>query len=178
MIHEKWFISDTHFFHENILKFFKDEEQKEKLRPFVSISEMHETIIEKWNKLIKPNDYVYHLGDVTFKYDRSFIDLMFRLNGRKRMCVGNHDRLGFQHMQAYTKVFEKIAFWKGFKEYNFTATHFPLRLDSLRDGKFCVHGHTHHNLMKEPNYINVCVETRDYTPVHLETILKEIKERS
>jgi calcineurin-like phosphoesterase family protein len=70
--------------------------------------------------------------------------------------------------------FEKVDLWKGFKEYDFTMSHIPLRLDSLRNGRFNVHGHTHQNSMPDSHYINVCVEVRNYTPVHLDTILAEI----
>lgn len=173
MIHEKFFISDTHFFHTNILKFL--DKDGNRIRPFQSVEEMHEIMIERWNKNIKPTDYVYHLGDVAFgihTHRSQFNSLMHRLNGHKRLTVGNHDK--FKDPDLFTH-FDKVEFWKGFKEHNFTATHFPLRLDSLRDGKFCVHGHTHQNVMEDPHYINVCVEVRDYTPVHLDTIIAEIK---
>lgn len=169
MIHEKWFISDTHFFHTNILKFMDD---GIRLRhEFQSIDEMHERIVKNWNAVVGVNDYVYHLGDVTFQYHKPFQELMWSLKGCKRLIVGNHDKL---KQEGLTKHFQKIELWKGFKEHNFTCTHIPLRLDSLRDGKFNVHGHTHRNMMDDPHYINVCVEPRDYKPVHLETILAEI----
>lgn len=60
----------------------------------------------------------------------------------------------------------------------FTCSHIPLRLESLRDGKVNVHGHIHQNLMKEKGYINVCVEVRDYTPVHMDQIITEVKKQS
>jgi calcineurin-like phosphoesterase family protein len=173
MAHEKWFISDTHFFHENILKFLDD--RGKRVRPFTSLKEMHELMIERWNSSIKVNDYVYHLGDVTFRYDGAFNNLMSQLNGHKRLIVGNHDKL---KNITLTKWFEKVDLWKGFKEGNFTATHFPHRLDALRDGAFNVHGHIHQRHMEDLRYINVSVEVRDYWPVHMDTILKEIGEAS
>jgi len=169
-IHEKWFISDTHFFHANILKFTDDAGKR--IRPFNSLDEMHSIMIERWNSVVKPNDYVYHLGDVTFRYDRAFNVLMGALNGQKRLILGNHDKIKGTDLM---KWFEKVDLWKGFKEYNFTATHIPLRLESLRDGAFCVHGHIHQNMMEDPHYINVSVEVRNYTPVHIDEIGAEIK---
>lgn len=173
MVHEKWFIADTHFFHANILKFTGSDGKR--IRPFNSIPEMHEIIIENWNNVVKPNDYVYHLGDVTFQYHKPFNELMYRLNGDKRLIVGNHDKL---KQEGLLKHFVKVDLWKGFKEANFTASHIPLRLDALRDGAFNVHGHTHQNIMDDKHYINVCVETRNYTPVHLDTIISEINKYS
>lgn len=177
MAYDKWFISDTHFFHENILT-FTDKKTGALIRPFSSLEEMNETMVQNWNKVIKPYDKVYHLGDVTFglhKYRSEFNTLMHRLNGKKRLTVGNHDKLKDPDLFSH---FEKVEYWIGFKKHNFTATHFPIRLDSLRDGKFCVHGHSHQNKMADPHYINVSVEVRDFAPTSLDTILEEIKKAS
>lgn len=169
MVHEKFFISDTHFFHTNILKFIGDDGKR--IRPFDSIEAMHEYMIEKWNSVVKDNDYVYHLGDVTFRYDGAFNNLMSRLKGNKRLCIGNHDKIWNPCLQ---KAFQKVEYWKGFKEGNFTALHIPT-ITKPRDGNFWVHGHTHQRNIEADNCINVCVEVRDYTPVHYDQILKEIE---
>ena len=50
-----WIISDTHFQHENILKF-------EPTRPGSTIQEHDEALIDNWNSVVKPGDKVYHLG--------------------------------------------------------------------------------------------------------------------
>lgn len=170
MTHEKFFISDTHFFHTNILKFTGDDGKR--IRPFDSLDDMHEYMIQKWNSVVKPQDYVYHLGDVTFQYHGAFNNLMSRLNGQKRLIVGNHDKIWNPALQMN---FQKVDLWKGFSEANFTASHMPLRLDGLRDGAFNVHGHIHQNMMADKHYINVSVEVRDYTPVHIDTIKQEIE---
>lgn len=171
MKHEQWFISDTHFFHANILK-FTDADGIRIRHPFHSLEDMNEKMIDNWNSVVKDNDYVYHLGDVTFQYHRPFSELMHRLKGSKRLIVGNHDKIWNPALQAN---FAKVFLWRGFKEENFTATHMPALLSGLRDGKFNVHGHIHQNTMDDPHYINVSVEVRNYTPVHLDTILAEIK---
>lgn len=170
-----WFTSDHHFFHSNILK-FQDGERKF-IRPgFKDVEEMNELMVERWNSVVKPQDKVWHLGDVAFKVRERRSDLnnlLHRLNGHKRLIVGNHDDI--PGLITFG-VFEKIELWRGFKDEGFTCSHIPLRLDSLRDGKVCVHGHIHQNLMKEPGYINVCVEVRDYTPVHMDTIAYEVRQ--
>lgn len=172
MIHEKWAISDTHFFHANILKFL--DKDGNRIRPFNSLGEMHQKIVENWNSAVGKNDYVYHLGDVTFQYHRPFQELMWSLNGHKRLIVGNHDKL---KKEGLLKHFDKVDLWKGFKELNFTMSHMPCLLDNLRDGKYNVHGHTHQRSKEDPRYINVCVEVRDYSPVHFDTLVEEIKQR-
>ena len=58
-------IADTHFGHNNIINFLKPDGSK--LRNFLSIYDHDEYIIDKWNSVVKPEDKVYHLGDVGFK---------------------------------------------------------------------------------------------------------------
>lgn len=173
---DKWFISDTHFFHENILN-FKDNDGN-LIRHFYDAVEMNERMIENWNARVKPQDKVYHLGDVAVgvKEQKAFTELMHRLNGHKRLCLGNHDHI---RSPAY-QVFEKIDLWTGgrFKSWNFVCSHIPLRHDQMRDGDYNVHGHIHQNLIDDPRYINVCVEHTDYKPVHMDEILATIKNRN
>lgn len=164
-VHEKFFISDTHFFHTNILKFLDD--QGHRIRPFNSLEEMHEHMIAAWNSVVKDQDFVYHLGDVTFQYHGAFNNLMSRLKGRKRLIIGNHDKIWNPALQLH---FEKADLWKGFSEHNFTASHFPMMQDQLRDGAFNVHGHIHDNQSKHSWQFNVSVEQIKYTPVHIDEI--------
>ena len=164
---EKWFISDTHFFHENIIRFCN--------RPFEDAQSMNEFMIDRWNTLIRPSDKVYHLGDVACGYagdDKKLGNLLSRLNGKKRLIVGNHDNI---KSPALHKYFEKIELWYGDKKWGFTCSHIPLPLNHLRDGDFCVHGHIHNNLESDLHYINVCVEHHRYEPVHIDEIFRQMK---
>jgi calcineurin-like phosphoesterase family protein len=180
-----WFISDTHFFHENILT-FKDSGGK-LIRPeFTNVLEMNDFMVTKWNETVKPQDKVYHLGDVAVgvKDQAPLTALVKSLHGHKRLLLGNHDHI---NQPAY-REFEKIELWTGgkFKQYNFVASHIPLRESTMRDGEFNVHGHLHHNVVWYPypsyeegfpdeRFINVCVEHTNYTPVHLDEIRKRIE---
>lgn len=171
-----WFISDTHFFHENILKF--TDASGARIRPqwdIGAVDEMNWEMVERWNSVVKPQDKVWHLGDVAFKTTvkaEALANLLRKLNGHKRMLVGNHDNI---KAPAILNNFEKIELWKGFPDEGFTCSHIPLRLDSLRDGTVNVHGHIHENMMDEPGYVNVCVEVRNYTPVHLDQLATEVR---
>jgi calcineurin-like phosphoesterase family protein len=168
-----WFISDTHFFHDNILK-FKDNDDKI-IRDFSDVTEMNERMVEKWNARVKPQDKVYHLGDVLLGVKRQdeATALLRRLNGHKRLMLGNHDHI---EQPAY-QAFERIELWTGgkFKQYGFVACHSPLRYDQMRDGELNVHGHIHQNLIDDPRYMNVCVEHTGYAPVHIDEIIARRK---
>jgi len=62
MSKEIFLISDTHFGHGNILT-FKDK-SGQPIRPYKTLEEMDEALIDNWNKVVKPTDKIYHLGDV------------------------------------------------------------------------------------------------------------------
>ena len=53
-----FFTSDTHFFHEGIIRFCN--------RPFGSVEEMNETLIRNWNEKVPEDGTVFHLGDFAF----------------------------------------------------------------------------------------------------------------
>ncbi len=172
-MNDKWIIADTHFFHANMLKFVDDKGHR--VRPHQSLEEMHEDIITKWNGLVKNQDYVYHLGDVTFQYHGGFNNIMSRLKGHKRLIHGNHDKIWNPNLMRW---FEKCELWKGFKEHGFTMSHMPLREGSFRYGNYNVHGHLHQHNLDDLHYINVSVEQTDYFPVNFEEIIEIINERN
>lgn len=161
-----FFISDTHFFHDNIIQYCG--------RPFANSELMNECLMDNWNEVVKPGDKVYHLGDVTMGGDAETHDLLKRLNGKKRLILGNHDN---PKMPSIANNFEKILLWNGFWSdgKGFTTSHIPLYLESLRDGKVNVHGHIHNAERADPHYINVCVEHIGYTPIHMDVIIERIK---
>lgn len=77
-----FYIADTHFGHESILKLCK--------RPFSTVEEMNEAIVENWNARVKGNDKVYILGDMFYKAT-GVKDILTRLKGKKHLILGNHD---------------------------------------------------------------------------------------
>lgn len=169
-----WFISDTHFFHDNILKFIDSDGKPVRYQHFQTSQEMNETMVKNWNRVVSPSDKVYHLGDVAVgvKNQSAFTELMYSLNGKKRLILGNHDNI----QQPAYKAFERIELWTGgkFSQYGFVCSHIPLREDSMRDAEINVHGHIHQNESPSDRHICVCVEHIDYTPVSLDQIVERI----
>lgn len=157
-----WVISDTHFQHYNIIHKFDPP------RPFYSTQEMDEKMIENWNRVVKPGDKVYHLGDVFFGNKETFKKLWPRLNGKKRLIVGNHDDVKFLTSGGF---FEKIMLWRAFKDKKVLLTHVPVHEDHIRPaGCINVHGHTHFKGSPPGPYKSVCAELVNYTPVNLESL--------
>jgi calcineurin-like phosphoesterase family protein len=169
-----FFASDHHLFQENILKFLDDNGKRIRWQ-FDTLDQMHEHIIEKHNSVVKPGDKVYFMGDVTFKYHEPFNAVMRRLNGKKRLLIGNHDKLNPTLMMH----FEKVLLWRVFKEFGFIATHVPIHYESFRHKcTHNVHGHVHVRPVPhpewpgklDPRYINMSMEAIDYTPKSVEEI--------
>jgi len=167
MSRDYWFISDTHFFHENILKWGRGE--------FSSIEEMNEVMVERWNSVVKKGDRVYHLGDVWMgpSTHEQRARLWNRLNGSKSLIVGNHDDIKYMSKGGF---FRKIELWKVWQDRNLLFTHVPVHKDCIyervnRTGEALnIHGHTHLNGSPEGPYRSVCVELNNYTPVNLEDL--------
>lgn len=83
MTSNTWVVSDTHFWHENIIKYCN--------RPYANAQEMNEDLIAKWNARLKENDIVWHLGDFCFGCKEHITEIVPRLNGRINLVLGNHD---------------------------------------------------------------------------------------
>jgi calcineurin-like phosphoesterase family protein len=138
---------------------------------------MNQTMIDNWNRVVMPNDKVYHLGDFTFGNPRNIEKFAKQLNGHKRLVLGNHD----YEAKLYYPYFEKVMSWRQFGGKQFkrpvVLTHFPLHESSFayRTGSTGVniHGHIHQNKLPLP-WVNVCVEHRQYTPISIEDLLDSI----
>lgn len=165
MSYDVFVISDTHFGHQNCYSFYNYDGSK--MRPWDNCEEADEIMIENWNRIVKPNDRIYHLGDVCF--DRKNIDIILpRLNGRKVLIKGNHDLF---KPSCYLKYFDDIR--ACYNRDSYLLTHIPIHPDSKARFKRNLHGHIHGNTLKDTWYRNCCVEANNYTPIPFEEIINE-----
>jgi calcineurin-like phosphoesterase family protein len=160
--------SDLHLGHEKCLQFVDPEGQR--IRPFDSLDQMHDTIITNWNAHVHSKDTVYVLGDIVFP--RSALLLLNELKGRKVLIHGNHDQY---KTKDYIKYFDEIR-GVGFKDRLFF-THIPIHPDMIQDKIIGnVHGHLHCHRVKDinnnidPRYFSVCLEVNQFTPVPWDVI--------
>lgn len=179
---QAFFAADTHFGHRGVCKFLKDDGSK--LRPWDTIEEMDEALVENWNKVVKPDDKVYVAGDVVI--NRRALPILARLNGKKHLCKGNHDvfRIG-----EYLEYFYEVSACRVFDD--FILTHIPVHPSQLGRFKVNVHGHLHaHKIMcnvprnspliypyelPDPRYLCVSMEQIDFTPIHIDVMREKIK---
>jgi len=158
--------ADTHFGHEGVCKFLRNDGAK--LRPWDTAEEMDEVMVERWNKVVRPNDKVYHLGDVVIA--RKHLTTLSRLNGDKVLIKGNHDIF---KLTDYLKYFRDIRAYHMI--HHMVLSHIPVHPESK--GRFManVHGHTHANVIPDAWYQCVCVEHTDFQPIPFEEIRKRLK---
>lgn len=178
-----WVVSDTHFNDSRIITAIKDDGTL--IRPgFDNISQHDDYLIDCWNSVVRPNDTVWHLGDVVRGDD--WVGWMesnwHRLNGTKNLIVGNHDQIDVicQH-----NWFKKIQMWQMILDYKIVLSHVPIQEASSRayppkdnpnlfhDQPILllnVHGHIHHIPSPAGRYCCVCVEQTNYIPVNLEEL--------
>lgn len=161
----QYFISDTHFGHAGIVNFTRNDGSP--LRPFTTIEEHDEHLVEQWNKIVKPQDKVYHLGDVVI--NRRCLPILERLNGKKRLIRGNHDIF---KTEEYSKYFDEILAYRVFGKEQFICSHIPIHPESLSRWKANVHGHLHANTLNDPRYVCICVEQTDYKPICMDELLQ------
>ena len=166
---ETFFIGDTHFGHAGIIQFNETKPH----RPFDTIEEHDEELVRRWNSVVGKKDNVWHLGD--FCFGARNIAIAGRLNGYKRLVLGNHDHY---RAEEYLKYFAKIF---GVVEYNgMVLSHAPLHPNQLKRWYLNVHGHMHTKTVKnwisddrfeeDKRYVNVSCEQINLTPVPLDYI--------
>lgn len=157
------FISDPHFGHRNMAD----------RRGFHDEFYMNEHIIENWNKVVSKNDTTYILGDITM--EKNDYEYLNRLNGFKRIVLGNHDRGNHvSFLLKYVNSIHGMVKIRDKKFGNIWLTHAPIHpLELQFRVNYNIHGHIHEVYkIDDKRYINVCMEVQDYTPKTLEELFK------
>lgn len=171
---ETFVVSDTHFFHSNIIKYCS--------RPFLTIEEMNESLILNWNTKVRRNDEVYHLGDFSFDNvsKEKSESILSRLNGIKILIEGNHDNREIKKSKHWNQVKESLSL--SCEEKVFLLSHFPKSSwKRLAKGVYHLHGHVHCNQYTYfPHYkqrrLDVGVDFWNYHPVSLQDCLDKMFE--
>lgn len=164
-----WVTSDQHFGHENIIKLCN--------RPFSSVEEMDEYLIENHNRFIKKNDTVFFLGD--FSWYKSYEDnlkIFDALNGKKHLIIGNHDpdivkTLPWKSVSQYREV--------KYNKSKFVLFHYPITSwDGLYRGTYHLFGHEHGRLKGVGRSMDVGVDTNEFLdPYHIQTVIDLLEPR-
>ncbi len=166
--------SDEHYGHKQIIKLAN--------RPFASLEEMQETIIERHNAKV-PNNKNYltiHVGDIFWRSlaVSEAMTILSRLNGSHAFLYGNHDELveGSQllrYMFKWVKGENKAggAHILYHNKRALTLNHFAQRVwQGSHKGHWHVYGHSHSALPGFGKSFDIGVDGNDFTPWALEEI--------
>lgn len=165
----RYVTSDTHFFHEGLLGMSDFAP-----RPFSTVAEMNQVIIDHWNQRVQSTDTVYHLGDIALyftkpavKSNEAVFELLSRLNGNLVLIKGNHDSrdlfkyLAKHNFQVNGKPkfeFHDVGVLIKFDHRQYYMTHYPMML-GIAPQIINLHGHIHHYSVSAKENINVGIDT-------------------
>lgn len=163
----KFYTSDTHFGHSNIIKYCN--------RPFASADEMDDALIARWNDVVGPQDEVWHLGDFSMSNDAAYLKSVFRrLNGRKFLVRGNHDQPHVLSLPWNGPV-EHMAFIVD-EGQRIVLCHYAMRVWHRMNRKaISLYGHSHGTLPGNSMSLDVGVDCWDFRPVTLDEIRRRMR---
>ena len=177
-----YYIADTHWGHKNVIRY--DD------RPFRTILENDNTLIENWNNVVSDDDDVYILGDYSWNNVlNGDISLLKSLKGRKHLILGNHDRI---RSKEERDCFVEVKDYKRIKdgETIVILSHYPIAFwDMQFHDSVHLYGHVHNShqwhmfesWMKEGRELQALpmraynvgcmMQYMNYTPMTLEQII-------
>lgn len=169
MTSSTWVVSDTHFYHENIIKYCS--------RPYANAVEMNEDMIAKWNAVIGKDDIVWHLGDFAFGSKDHVKEIVSRLNGRINLVMGNHDhhKVSFYYESGFHRVYDHPVLVSNF----FILSHEPVQWVKDGDVYANVFGHVHDQELYRDftsNSFCACVERIGYAPIRWTDMIDKMRE--
>lgn len=89
---QTWLASDLHLHHTNILTYQPERRDILGLSADATIEDHDEALIERWNSIVAPGDFVWFLGDLAMGKRAESVPMTARLNGIKAIIApGNHD---------------------------------------------------------------------------------------
>lgn len=156
-----WFWSDTHFNHRNVIRYCD--------RPYDDLKVMQDRMIENYRSVVGPTDICIWGGDVAFMGTEPTNILLREFPHDKILVVGNHD-MNKKKLKQMDFNQTHLVFMIDHPVTPLIVTHYPM--DNVPEPFFNVHGHTHNRNTQHDRHINISVEVIDYTPIHLDEILR------
>src|SRR3990167_3629454 len=172
-----WFTSDHHFGHTNIIKFCD--------RPFASVDEMDQVLVDTWNKNIQPRDTVIHLGDFTLRNAKAAYEYISRLNGEVWVIEGSHDDEWYGKSSAIVSpnkpnFLGSVYFMKHEGKRIFCSHYSHRTWPKSHHGSLHIYGHSHGNLPGLGRSMDVGVDSAykifgEYKPFSFDEVVETLE---
>lgn len=146
-----WFTGDTHFGHANVIKYTS--------RPHENVEQMDRALIVNWNSRVRPEDEIYHVGDVGLCSEKHLASVLRQLNGKKHLVYGNHDKM----IRKTPELQEFFVWCKDYAEVNvekqrIILSHYAMRVwNKSHGGSWMLYGHSHGSLPEEKHMLSTDV---------------------
>ena len=166
-----FFTSDTHFNHKNVNEYCG--------RPFESIEEMDQAIIDNWNSVVRPKDIIFHAGDFCFGSKSSWHEYLNQLNGIKYLAAGNHDlNITPDRFKDVKQIFNIRIIGDDEPDstgQRITIGHYPMiSWYQSHRGSWNLFGHAHgllsNNKKLSPNQLDVGVDVHNFKPISYDEV--------
>lgn len=169
-----FFTAETHFNDPEVITY---EHLGKRIRPWDTVEEQNQIIIDNWNSRVQPEDTVYHMGDVYDTNTANSAELIDKLNGRKILIRGDKD---MDPVEKYLEHFDQVHNPPYVVEINgsrYVLSHFYISKDQLDqlDCSVNIHSHLHADSLPDPRYFSVSLERTDFYPLSSEELVEEIK---
>ncbi len=166
-----YYTADLHFGHQNILTLA--------MRPFHSVPQMEEALIDSWNSKVTDQDDIYIIGDLFFHHQCPK-QVLKQLNGKKHLILGNHDESWLtDELKSY---FVSIQAYKEIVDQNHTIfmCHYPMISYPKQSRSYMIHGHIHNDtlfdywpiLLQRERILNAGTDIHQFTPVTFHELVK------
>lgn len=156
-----WLTTDTHFGHANMVKLCHRPEDFEK------------RIIDNWYQVVRPEDIVIHLGDVTWHVKDYLDDVVAKLPGKKILVRGNHDEKSLMYYMKHGFDLAVDSLSMKYRGLDILFTHEP---KIFHEHDINIHGHLHNNTLElsEPYslYYLISLENNGYTMTNLDALVR------
>jgi calcineurin-like phosphoesterase family protein len=181
-----FFTADHHFGHAKIIRLSKRPFGAPELRsdrPWEDIDrnvirhavdEMNETMIARWNAVVRPQDTVYHLGDFCWGHGKQE-HFLSRLNGTKHLAAfGNHDDRRVRQCSMWASA--QFGLELKLQDQHIVCCHYALAVvPNIKKGTIVLFGHSHGSHRQDNRRLDVGVDCWDFRPVTLEEIHARLK---
>lgn len=154
------FTADCHVSHSNIIRLCK--------RPFADAREMEDTMVHRFNAVVRPEDDLWILGDLAW-HEQDTRRFLGRLACQHVHYVrGNHERgtANLRHLFASYQDYAEVKV----EGQMICLFHYALRVwNKSHHGAWSLYGHSHGSLPDDPNLLSldVGVDCWDFTPVSM-----------
>jgi calcineurin-like phosphoesterase family protein len=150
-----WFVADEHYDHTAIIKYCN--------RPFDTVGEMNQIIIDNHNSVVSKEDVVIHAGDFTWGNATRAKELIKQLSGNHVFLRGSHDKW---LPRSYHEIWEKRI-----DKQVIVVCHYAMRVwPRSHYNSWQLHGHSHGRLKSIGKQYDVGVDNNNFYPVSSDAV--------